>query len=181
MAYFYSFISVNRQFLMPDYNERQEMLSMNLIPDGHPSIVEYYQKKGYISLGKHIEDIANKYSYNPLTEKLTISYLNSLDDSESALRHAKLLDYSTIEPQLIIKSTVMPINTNCFQNALCGCLKQYECYDKFYSYVSNKVIDEISLSIWNLLKISFVQKDSYENLLFALSFVKLNWNIDCKF
>lgn len=159
MAYFYSFISCNNKFFFPDYNIRQEMLKMNLHPDGHPSIVEYYKRKGLLANIRNIEDKVNKFEYDVKTDKLFVSYINGKDNREEAYKVVKLLDFKSIEPRLIVKPIDYIQNKQVLSEWLI--LNDLKTYNKLRNFIWHNIGD----SIWNLI-MSWANEDcnfSYDN------------------
>ena len=170
MAYFYSFISCNGRFFFPNYKVRKEMVTMNLLPEGHPSIVDYYKSKGQLANKNTTEDKCNKYEYNPLLDKLTVSYINGKDNREEAYNVVKALDFSLIEPRLIVKS-IEPLGNyqSLLESLICADLNSY---NSLRDYIWNN----ISSSIWNLL-ITSVNRNKFNNdneyLAFLYSFINI--------
>lgn len=91
-----------------DANDRKAVKGTDINPDSHASITEYYKKKGVLALKADTEDRLNKYEYNPITGVFTVDQLNTADDSAVVEKKCGELDFSTIVPELIIKSVIHP-------------------------------------------------------------------------
>lgn len=169
MCYFYSFLSVNGKFFFPKYEERQEMLKMKLFPDGHPDIIEYYQSKGELGLKRNIEDISNKYEYNPFTKKLFISKINGKDDSQSALKLVSLLNFSEVEPNLVYKEILDYSEIDITQE-----FHLYKTEEDYYEYAREYVWNLFGGDIWNTLNKSIPKKEGkeFQRIKYLLTFIK---------
>jgi hypothetical protein len=132
------------------------MKSLNLHPDGHPSIIEYYKRKGMLANKRDIEDYCNKFDYDPISDKLAVSYINQKDNREQAYKLAKQLDYKVIEPRIIIKPIESLQNKQSLSEWLI--LNNLNDFERLREYIWNNISD----SIWNLL-INNVKKENYNN------------------
>jgi len=105
MCQFFSFVTNGRGKMMYfDWDLRAKCLAgeLDYEPDSHSSIADHFGFKGAR------EDNLNKYEYNPLTQTFRVDQINTRDDSASAEKWVKKLDFKKIVPQLNIHKIVHP-------------------------------------------------------------------------
>ena len=103
MCRFFSFVTdpVNHpaEYYFFDWEYRKSHLDDDGV-DSHSHICAHF---------KLDEDRCNKYEFNPLTKKFVIDMINSeRDDSDSAVKWVKRLDFKTVVEPLIIEPIVNP-------------------------------------------------------------------------
>jgi len=110
MCKFFSFVSngYGKYFFM-DASVRRRIVSGDLDyeTDSHSSIADYHQRVGSLTKG---EDTCNKYEFNPWTRKFTVDQINAKDDRFKAEAWVRQLDFSVVEPRVVIKPIVHPFD-----------------------------------------------------------------------
>ncbi len=88
-----------------DWAQRKRILDgeLDYNSDSHTSINDFFGYKG------ELEDCRNRYEYNPITGVFTVDAIYGEDDSAEVERKVRVLDFSLIVPQLVIKPIKNPL------------------------------------------------------------------------
>ena len=106
MCQFFSFLSDGKgTYLYADSKVRKDTPGKE--HDSHTWLAKHFLGKG----SSKLEDLYNKYEYNPFTQKFTFDERGSKaeDDSESSEKWVKELDFTRIVPELVIKHITNPL------------------------------------------------------------------------
>jgi len=140
MCNFFSCVSDGKGKVMYfDWELRKKCLSgeLNYDPDSHTSIADYFGHKGAM------EDVLNKWEYNPLTKVFKADQINTNDDSVLVRRFVEQLDWKKVVEPLILKPIVNP-----FSKDRKRVVKKDIALLKEWDSVGDSVWDSVWASVW---------------------------------
>lgn len=146
MCRFFSLTSDGRgEIRYFDWEQRKRILDgeLDYNPDSHTSINDFFGYKG------ELEDCRNKYEYNPITEVFTVDAIHGEDDSAEVKRKVRVMDFSRIAPQLVIKPIKNPLLVE--RKHPKPCAEEISMLKRWASVsasVRASVMDSVMASVW---------------------------------
>jgi hypothetical protein len=154
MCDFFSFVSdpskpIPERFMFMNWATRKQILAgkLNYEPDSHTSIIHFH---GYRAAQ---EDHLNKYEFIPLTGKFKVDQINhKTDDSVTAEKWVKRLDFKKVVEPLIIKPIIHPLKISSprITQEIIDTVRQW---DSVWASVRNSVWasvwDSVGDSVWD--------------------------------